>query len=129
MTAVAQAYGNNPARLLAAGRPVFASLEPSDPATARSVAVSAVDVVVFDMEHGSWDPAGLRDTLQHMLDRRQVWDSPDLGPTVAPWVRVPQAPGHETAQWFAQQVLDAGAYGVVWPRVGSVEQVQERSQR
>jgi len=44
-----------------------------------------------------------------------------LAPSVAPMVRH-STDGGEMNQWLAKQVLDAGAYGVIWPHVSTVEE-------
>jgi len=56
-----------------------------------------------------------------MLNRRQIVERGTLSPAVTPIIRIP-ANGSEMNQWLAKQVLDIGAYGVVWPRVSTVEQ-------
>jgi 4-hydroxy-2-oxoheptanedioate aldolase len=56
-----------------------------------------------------------------MLNRRQLFERQSLSPAVTPIVRIP-ANGGEMNQWMAKQALDIGAYGVVWPRVSTVEQ-------
>ena len=40
---------------------------------------------------------------------------------MTPFVRVP-CNGSEMNQWMAKQALDVGAYGIVWPRVSTVEE-------
>jgi 4-hydroxy-2-oxoheptanedioate aldolase len=40
---------------------------------------------------------------------------------VTPFVRIPPN-GDERNQWLAKQALDRGAYGIVWPHIGTVEQ-------
>ena len=40
---------------------------------------------------------------------------------MTPIIRIPPN-GGEMNQWLAKQVLDIGAYGVVWPHVSTVEQ-------
>jgi len=39
---------------------------------------------------------------------------------VTPTVRIPPN-GGEKNQWIAKQVLDSGAYGIIWPHVSTVE--------
>jgi 4-hydroxy-2-oxoheptanedioate aldolase len=56
-----------------------------------------------------------------MLNRRQLVQGVSLAPAVAPMVRIPPN-GCEMAQWHAKQVLDIGAYGVVWPHISSVDE-------
>jgi 4-hydroxy-2-oxoheptanedioate aldolase len=63
----------------------------------------------------------LGDALQYMLSRKQIAESGSVAPRVTPIARIP-ANGAEMNQSFAKQVLDRGAYGVIWPHVSTVEQ-------
>jgi 4-hydroxy-2-oxoheptanedioate aldolase len=114
---------NGAIRALESGKPAFATFAPGDPGLAQSLAVSAYDAVVFEMEHNPYDIKTLRDCLQYMLDRRQIARSAILAPGVTPLVRIPPN-GGELNQWIAKQVLDSGAYGIVWPHVSSVEEAR-----
>lgn len=87
---------------------------------ALSLCDAGYDAVVAEMEHQPYDVGSLRDFLQYLLSRRQIVDSGTLSPAVTPLVRIP-ANGGERNQWLAKQVLDAGAYGVVWPHITTVE--------
>jgi len=89
--------------------------------SAIELATARYDGVVFEAEHNPYDIRGLRDCLQYMLNRRQLFERQSLSPAVTPIVRIP-ANGGEMNQWMSKQALDIGAYGVVWPRVSTVEQ-------
>jgi 4-hydroxy-2-oxoheptanedioate aldolase len=95
----------------------------SPPTTENAIALSttAYDGVVFEAEHNPYDIKDLRDCLQYMLNRRQILERGTLASPVTPLIRIPPN-GTEISQWVAKQVLDAGAYGVVWPRVSTAEQ-------
>lgn len=95
----------------------------SPPTVDNAIAVSAApyDGVIFESEHNPYDITELRDGLQYMLNRRQILERGTLSPAVTPLIRVP-VNGGEMNQWLAKQVLDIGAYGVVWPRVSTVEE-------
>jgi 4-hydroxy-2-oxoheptanedioate aldolase len=95
----------------------------SPPSTDSAIALSTTtyDGVVFEAEHNPFDILTLRDCLQYMLNRKQIFERGSLSPAVTPIVRIP-VNGAEMNQWMAKQVLDIGAYGVVWPRVSTVEQ-------
>ena len=95
----------------------------SPPTVDNALAVSAesYDGAIFECEHNPYDIAELRDALQYMLSRRQILELGTLAPAVTPLVRIP-ANGAEMNHWLAKQVLDIGAYGVVWPRVSTVEE-------
>lgn len=88
---------------------------------AIAVAGQPYDGVIFESEHNPYDIRELRDGFQYMLSRRQIVAGATLAPAVTPLVRVP-ANGSERNEWMAKQALDIGAYGVVWPRVSTVEE-------
>jgi 4-hydroxy-2-oxoheptanedioate aldolase len=88
---------------------------------AQAIAAAPYDGVVFEMEHNAYDIRALRDSLQYLLNRRQIAQSGSLAPAVAPMVRIPPN-GSEKAQWHAKQALDLGAYGIVWPHISTVEE-------
>ncbi|TYB55356.1 aldolase [Nonomuraea sp. PA05] len=106
---------------LAAGRHVFASFAAADPSVAVEFSTAGYDGLIFEAEHKPWDVIALRDSLQYLLNRRQIFQSDSLAAGVTPLVRIP-ANGGEKAQWHAKQALDLGAYGIVWPHVTSVEE-------
>lgn len=95
----------------------------SPPTIDNAVAVAGqpYDGVIFESEHNPYDIRELRDGFQYMLSRRQIVEGATLAPAVTPLVRVP-ANGSERNEWMAKQALDIGAYGVVWPRVSTVEE-------
>lgn len=103
------------------GKPTFTSFAQADVNTALAFSTSKYDGIVFEMEHNPWDVRALRDSMQYMLNRRQIAESGSIAPSVTPIVRIPPN-GEEKNQWFAKQALDLGAYGVVWPHVSSVDQ-------
>jgi 4-hydroxy-2-oxoheptanedioate aldolase len=108
---------------LEAGQHVFASFVPPEPAAAIEFSTAAYDALVFETEHRPWDAATLRDSLQYLLNRRQIFTADSLAPAVTPLVRIP-VNGGEKAQWHAKQALDLGAYGIVWPHVDTVEEAR-----
>jgi 4-hydroxy-2-oxoheptanedioate aldolase len=109
--------------VLEQGKPAFTTFTGGDVADAVALSSSNYDGVVFEMEHGSYNPDRLKDCLQYMLNRRQIVDRGSLAPAVTPIVRIPPN-GVELNSWVAKQVLDIGAYGIVWPHVGSVEEAR-----
>lgn len=112
---------NSVIRALESGRPTFVCFAPTEVNTAINLATSKYDGVVFEMEHNGYDIRAFRDALQYMLNRRQLVTGGSLAPAVTPLVRIPPN-GCEQAQWHAKQVLDAGAYGVMWPHISTVEE-------
>lgn len=104
---------------LSQGKPVFGifsgdrSLD-----NARALARSDLDYVIIDMEHGPFDTETLRTFLLGMIDRRQILTKANLQPNVTPIVRI-AANGREQLQFLAKQVLDVGAFGVMFPYVNN----------
>ncbi len=112
---------NGVIKALEEGKTAFTTFSPADIDSAAALAVSPLDGVVFEMEHGPFDAPNLRDALQHMLSRRQILDSGTLAPAVTPMVRIPPN-GGEMNQWIAKQVLDLGIYGIVFPHISTVDE-------
>lgn len=102
------------------GEPVFGAFASPDPTGAIALRGAGYDAVVFEAEHKPWDANALKDALQYLLDRREVFERQSLSPRSTPLVRVPPN-GAERSQWHAKQALDLGAYGIVWPHVDTVE--------
>jgi 4-hydroxy-2-oxoheptanedioate aldolase len=114
---------NGVIRAWESGKPAFVSFASPDRSTAIAFSTSPYDGVVFEMEHNAWDPNGLQDTLQYLLNRGQIARSGSIAPAVTPFVRIPPN-GGELNQWVAKQALDRGAYGIVWPHIETVEQAR-----
>jgi 4-hydroxy-2-oxoheptanedioate aldolase len=112
---------NNIIRAWEEGRPAFASFANSNRQTAIEFSTAPYDGVVFEMEHNPWDVQGLQDSLQYLLNRKQIATAGSLAPAVTPIVRIP-ANGVEKNQSFAKQALDRGVYGVVWPHISNAEE-------
>jgi 4-hydroxy-2-oxoheptanedioate aldolase len=103
------------------GRQALTTFTPADTEAAIALATAKYDAVVYEMEHNAYDIRAFRDCLQYMLNRRQIAQSGSLAPVVAPFARIPPN-GGEKAQFHAKQVLDLGAYGIIWPHISNVEQ-------
>jgi len=103
------------------GRPAFASFARASRDTAIDFSDSPYDSVIFEMEHNPWNVVGLQDSLQYLLNRKQIATSGSLAPAVTPLVRIPSN-GVEMNQAFAKQALDRGVYGIVWPHINDVAQ-------
>jgi 4-hydroxy-2-oxoheptanedioate aldolase len=112
---------NGVIRALEQGQPAFAAFCQAETEAALAMSTSKYDGIVFEMEHNPWDVRALRDSLQYLLNRRQIVQSASLAPAVTPLVRIPPN-GAEKNQWFAKQALDLGAYGVIWPHVSTAEE-------
>ena len=103
------------------GVPIATFVSPPTVEGALAVSTTAYDGAIFEAEHNPYDIKDLRDCLQYMLNRRQILDAGSLSPSVTPLIRIPPN-GGEMNQWFAKQVLDIGAYGVVWPHVSTSDE-------
>lgn len=104
---------------LETGGRAFSLFAPMDVDTAVALRESGYDGVCFEGEHQGWDIRALRDSLQFLLDRRQIARSGSPAPAVTPIARIP-ANGAEMNQFLAKQALDLGCYGVMWPHVSTV---------
>ena len=107
--------------LEAGGVPLACFVSPPTAENAIALSTAPYDGVIFEAEHHPFDIKDLRDGLQYMLNRRQIVERGTLAPAVTPIIRIPPN-GGEMNQWFAKQVLDIGAYGVVWPHVSTVDE-------
>ena len=103
------------------GRPALTAFAHAERQNAIEFSAAPYDGIVFEMEHNPWDVQALQDSMQYLLNRRQIHESDSLAPTVTPIVRIPPN-GGEKNQWFAKQALDRGVYGVVWPHISSAEE-------
>jgi 4-hydroxy-2-oxoheptanedioate aldolase len=108
-------------RAFESGKPAFAAFSKLDKQTAIDMSDAPYDGLCFEMEHNPYDVAALGDALQYLLNRKAIAESGSVAPRVTPIARIP-ANGAEMNQAFAKQVLDRGAYGVVWPHISTVEQ-------
>jgi 4-hydroxy-2-oxoheptanedioate aldolase len=108
---------------LEAGDIAFASFCQATPAAALDFVAADYDGLLFETEHSPWDVLNLRDALQYLLNRRQIYSADSLAPARTPLVRVP-VNGAENGQWHAKQALDLGAFGIVWPHIATVAQAR-----
>jgi 4-hydroxy-2-oxoheptanedioate aldolase len=109
---------NTVIRALESGEIPVAVFSPPTVESAIALSVARYDGIVFEAEHNAYDIKDLRDSLQYLLNRRQIVDQGTIAPAVTPIIRIPPN-GAEMNQWCAKQVLDIGAYGVVWPHIST----------
>ena len=114
---------NGVIRAFEEGTTAFATFSPMDIDGAVALAASQYDAIVFDFEHNPPDIQALRNCMQYLLDRRQILEKGTLAPAVTPLVRIPPN-GREMNQWMAKQVLDIGAFGIVFPHISTVEEAR-----
>ena len=112
---------NGVARALENYQVAFTTFSQMDIHSSIAISSSKFDGVIFEGEHSPWDVSSLRDSMQFLLDRREIVKNGSIAPGITPMVRIP-ANGEEMSQWHAKQALDAGVYGVLWPHITTVEE-------
>jgi 4-hydroxy-2-oxoheptanedioate aldolase len=105
---------------LEAGEVVFGTIPSDDARELAAISRSAYDMLMIETEHTGFNGHSMQQTLQSLLDRRQLIDQGTLTPCVTPFVRTP-ANAREQNEWVIKHALDAGAYGLVVPHLDSVE--------
>ena len=83
------------------------------------------DFVIIENEHAGMDFQDLRISLQFLIDRRRIQAGTinEFYPT--PLVRVsPNADEIHSNQWIIKQTLDLGAFGLLIPKLETVESAQ-----
>jgi 4-hydroxy-2-oxoheptanedioate aldolase len=88
---------------------------------AIQIARSPADFVIIDLEHTPYDVTLLREFLQQMTDKAQILEKGSLQMNVTPIVRMPSSSVYDTAM-LAKQVLNVGAYGLMFPTVNTREE-------
>src|ERR1700722_2263347 len=76
-------------RAFESGKPTFGTFVPPEIDAAVNFSATKYDGIIFEMEHNPWDIRGLRDSLQYLLNRRQIASSGSVAPSVTPLVRIP----------------------------------------
>ena len=112
---------NNVIRALERGAIPVTVFTPPTVDSAVALSTAGYDGIIFEAEHNAYDIKELRDCLQYLLNRRQIVDQGSIVPAVTPIIRIPPN-GSEKNQWCAKQVLDIGAYGVVWPHISTADE-------
>jgi len=112
---------NGVIRNLEAGVPSFSTFVSPDVEAAIGISGAKYDSIVFEAEHNPYDIHTLRNCLQYLLNRSQIAKAASVAPSITPIIRVP-ANGDEKNSFLAKQVLDIGAYGIVWPHIATVDQ-------
>lgn len=119
---------NRTVETLESGKPVFGIFTGNfSLANARGLARSELDFLFIDMEHTAFDMETLQTFLVGMTDKARILEKGSAQMDVTPLVRIPPS-GGENIQWVVKQVLDMGAFGIVFPYVETRAQA-ERSVR
>lgn len=115
---------NRSIETLADGKPAFGIFSGDfSLANARALAASDLDFVFIDMEHSPFDLETLQAFLLGMTDKGRILEKGNLQMDVTPLVRIPMN-GREDLQWQVKQVLDVGAFGIVFPYVETREEAE-----
>jgi len=88
---------------------------------ARQFATSDLDFVILDMEHQAMDFERLQTFLLGMTDRAAIAEQGSLAVRVPALVRIPTY-GRDLDESIVKQVLDLGAFGVMFPAIETREQ-------
>ena len=115
---------NRTIELLAAGRAAFGILSHDRSLeNARMLARAGLDFVIVDMEHGPLDIESLRLFLLGMTDKERILAKGNLQMDVTPLVRLP-ANGRDAATFLAQQALDVGVMGIMFPYINTAAEAE-----
>ncbi len=115
---------NRTIETLERGQPVFGLFTANmSLQNARALATSDLDFIFIDMEHAPLDLETLRTFLLGMVDPGRIAETGSTQMRVTPLVRIPQY-GSERLQFIVKQVLDVGAFGIVFPFIGNKEEAE-----
>jgi 4-hydroxy-2-oxoheptanedioate aldolase len=115
---------NRTIETLSDGKPAFGIFSGDfSLANARALATSDLDFIFIDMEHTPYDVETLQTFLLGMTNKERVLEKGNLQMDVTPLVRIPMN-GRENLQWLVKQVLDVGAFGIVFPYVETREETE-----
>lgn len=119
---------NKIVELLDSGKPVFGIFSgPKTPAGAVAQSGSRADFIFYSMETGPFDVPGMQVYMQFLFERKALASSTTNELPVI--TRIPPIrDGRVEAQDRTKRVLDAGAYGVVFPHVDSAGDAVHASQ-
>ena len=128
MTLSAQAqedlHINRSVETLAKGDPVFGLFTANfSLANARGLARSGLDYILIDMEHTPFNTETLQHFLIGLTDKMAVVNQGNTQMRTTPIVRLP-ANGRNDPEWMVKQILDVGAFGIMFPYVETAEQAE-----
>ncbi len=92
-------------------------------ANARALARSNLDYILIDMEHTAFDMETLQEFLLGMTDSQTIASQGNTQMRTTPIVRLP-ANGRNDSEWMVKQILDIGAFGVMFPYVETAEEAR-----
>ena len=122
--AAERVHMNRTVETLEAGDAVF-GLFTSDFSLSNAMALSRseLDYIFIDMEHTPFDTETLRTFLLGMQNKRRMLEKGSAQMDVTPIVRIPMY-GREQLQFMVKQVLDVGAFGVLFPFIANKEEAE-----
>ena len=92
-------------------------------ANARALSRSGLDYILIDMEHTPFNPQLLQEFLLGMTDKAAIAQQGNAQMRTTPIVRLP-ANGRNDPEWHVKQILDVGAFGIMFPYVETAEEAQ-----
>jgi 4-hydroxy-2-oxoheptanedioate aldolase len=92
-------------------------------ANARALARSGLDYILIDMEHAPFDMETLQLFLLGMTDKQAVAEQGHPQMSTTPIVRLP-ANGRNDPEWMVKQILDMGAFGIMFPYVENAAEAE-----
>ena len=110
-------------QLLEEGKPAFGTFVANGNLDGLDTVTDAgYDFVIIENEHKGMHFTDLRISLQFFLNRKKVSSQGNLQADPTPLVRIsPNAEEIANNQWVLKQTLDHGPYGIVLPRLETVE--------
>ena len=113
--------------MLAQGKIVFSGglLYNDNLDDANFMADSDYDFCIIETEHEGFSFTNLRNTVQHLLNRKRVLEKGNLQPDIVPFVRIPpNARDLGGCQRIIKQTLDTGVFGLVLPHLNTVDEAK-----
>lgn len=92
-------------------------------ANARALARSGLDYLFIDMEHTPFSMETLQEFLLALTDKQTIAQQGHTQMRTTPFVRLP-ANGRNDPEWMVKQILDMGAFGIVFPYVESADEAR-----
>lgn len=115
---------NRSIETLAKGDPIFGLFTANfSVANARGLARSGLDYILIDMEHTPFNGETLQEFLLALTDKMAVARQGNTQMRTTPIVRLP-ANGRNDSEWMVKQILDVGAFGIMFPYVETAEEAR-----
>jgi 4-hydroxy-2-oxoheptanedioate aldolase len=90
---------------------------------ARQFGSADLDYIILDMEHQALDFERLQTFFLGMTDRAALVKQGNLQVRVPPLVRIPTY-GRDLSEFIVKQVLDMGAFGIMYPAIETKEEAE-----